>query len=269
MRVGVFASIGLHAGLLLTGLIAAPVMISQPSEMVILPVELLEIAETTNVAPVVTADPEAEISEEPEAPMEEAPQPAPTPAEAPEAKAEIIPDSVAKPEPKVEPRKETPKPRVEPKPEPEEDFGGALSSILKSAEKKRPTAPAGSKSAADMRNVDSGAPRKGAGDNQRMTITVADFIRDQLQRKGCWGDQEDMADARRLRATFRIRFNRDGTLLEEPQMISPVREPAGDQPMQIFIQRARRSLSMCSPFTVPKEYFETTPAQWIHIEFLP
>ena len=271
MRVGVFASIGLHAGLVLTGLVAAPVMVPRPSEFVVLPdVSLLEIAETTNVAPVVRSDPEAEITDEPEAPAEESPAPAPTaaPAPAPED-AELLPDPVKKPEPKVEPKKETPKPRVEPKAEPEEDFGGALSSILKSAEKKRPTAPAGSKSAADMRNVDSGAPRKGAGDNQRMTITVADFIRDQLQRKGCWGDQEDMADARRLRATFRIRFNRDGTLLEEPQMISPVREPAGDQPMQIFIQRARRSLSMCSPFTVPKEYFETTPAQWIHIEFLP
>lgn len=269
MRAGVFASIAIHAGLLLSGLAAAPVMMSRPTEMVILPVELLEIAETTNVAPVIKADPEADISEEPEAPAEDAPQPAAAPSEAPEPEAEIIPDPVRKPEVKPEPKKETPKPKAEPKAEPEEDFGGALSSILKTAEKKRATAPAGSKSAADMRNVDDGAPRKGAGDNQRMTITVADFIRDQLQRKGCWGDQEDMADARRLRATFRIRFDKDGSLLEEPQMVSPTREPAGDQPMQIFVQRARRALSMCSPFTVPKEYYETVPAQWIHIEFLP
>ncbi len=270
MRAGVFASIGLHVGLLLTGLVAAPVMVSQPSEFVILPVELLEIAETTNVAPVVRSDPEAEITDEPEAPAEESPAPAPTaaPAPAPED-AELLPDPLKKPEPKTEPKKEVVKPRVEPKKEEEQDFGGALSSILKTAEKKRETAPTGSKSAADMRNIDNGAPRKGAGDNQRMTITVADFIRDQLQRKGCWGDQEDMADARRLRATIRVRFDRDGRLLEEPQLVSPVREPAGDQPMQIFIQRARRALSMCSPFVVPKEYYETTPAQWIDIEFLP
>jgi outer membrane biosynthesis protein TonB len=269
MRFGVVASVALHVGLVLTGLAAAPVMMSQPRDMVILPVELLEISDTTNVAPVVVADPEAEISEEPESPAEDAPQPSATPSEAPEAEAEILPDAAKKPEVKPEPKKETPKPKVEPKAEAEEDFGGALSSILKTAEKKRETAPTGSKSAADMRNIDEGAPRKGAGDNQRMTITVADFIRDQLQRKGCWGDQEDMADARRLRATFRIRFNKDGTFLEEPQMVAPVREPSGDQPMQIFVQRARRALSMCSPYTVPKEYFQTMPAQWIHIEFLP
>jgi len=103
---------------------------------------------------------------------------------------------------------------------------------------------------------------------QRIVVTLGDYIYDQLQRKGCWGDNTDLGEAR-LRATFRIRFKRDGSLLEEPQMVSPVREPARDQPMQTFIQRARRSLSMCSPFTVPKEYFETTPAQWVHIEFLP
>jgi outer membrane biosynthesis protein TonB len=264
MRAGLPVSVLLHLGLVATGFAIAPAMVSQPSEMVILPVELLEIAETTNVVPIEAAEPDAEVAEETEAPApEESAAPAPEPEAAPEEAAEIIPDPVKKPEPK---KVETPAP-PKAQPKKEEDFSDALSGILQTVEKKRTTA-TGSRSTTSASEADA-APRKGAGDHQRMTITVADFIRDQLQRRGCWADQEDMADAKRLRATIRIRFDRDGRLLDEPQLISPAREPAGDQPMQIFVQRARRALSMCSPFTVPREYYEVNPPQYIDIEFLP
>jgi hypothetical protein len=68
-----------------------------------------------------------------------------------------------------------------------------------------------------------------------------------------------------------VKFGRDGHFLGEPQLIEPAREPSGDQPMQVFIARARTALRMCNNigFKVPAEYFEVQPAQYIDIVFLP
>lgn len=271
MRVGVPFSVALHLAFAAAGIVVVPQLPQRESTpMVILPVELLTIGDTTNVAPVVEEQPDAEVAEE--AAVEPDPaESAPDPAEAepiPEPEAEIIPE----PEPKKpEPEKPKPEPKKpEPKPEPKPDFNDSLSSILQSVEKpKESTAPRNDRTAADLRNVEDQAPRRGVGDNTRMTVTVADFVRSQLISRGCWADQDDMADAKRLRAVIRIRFERDGRLLGSPELIEPAREPSADRPMQIFVQRARRALNQCSPFTVPAEYYEVSPPQWIDIEFLP
>lgn len=271
MRVGIPFSVALHLAFAAAGIVVVPQLPRESTPMVILPVELLTIGDTTNVAPVVEEQPEADIAEEAAAEPEPAEsQPDPSEAEAepiPEPEAEIIPEPEPKPkepEPKPEPKK------PEPKPEPKPDFNDSLSSILKSVEKPKETqAPRNDRTAADLRNVENQAPRRGVGDNQRMTITVADFVRSQLISRGCWADQDDMADAKRLRAVIRIRFERDGRLLGSPELIEPAREPTADRPMQIFVQRARRALNQCSPFTVPAEYYQVSPPQWIDIEFLP
>lgn len=273
MRVGVPFSVALHLALAAAGVIVVPQLPQRESSpMVVLPVELLTIGDTTNVIPVVEEQPEAPVAEEASAEAE--PEPAPAEAETaeaepiPEPEAEIIPE----PEPEPEPEKPEPKPapKPEPKPEPKPDFNDSLSSILQSVERpKENNAPNSDRTAADLRNVENQPPRRGAGDNRQMTITVADFIRSQLISRGCWADQDDMADAKRLRAVIRIRFERDGRLLGSPELIEPSREPSADRPMQIFIQRARRALNQCSPFTVPAEYYAVSPPQWIDIEFLP
>src|SRR5262249_39390065 len=72
--------------------------------------------------------------------------------------------------------------------------------------------------ATNLRTVGDAAPRVGAGDMTRMTATVADFIRAQLLANGCWGDHDDMADARRLRAVIRVRFLASGHFLGEPEL---------------------------------------------------
>lgn len=254
----------------MTGLAAARTLSSESTPMIMLPVELLEIADSTNVAPIAEQPDPEEMVEEMSTP-EEAPAPAAAPEPEPEAAPEIIPPKAPDPAPKPEPKpaaKPTP-----PKPEPKkENFQDSLDSILKSVEKPaaRP-APSPNRSTTNLAEVADAAPRRGVGDNQRMTITVGDFVRQQLLSKGCWGDQSDMPDAQRLRATFRIRFGRDGRFLEEQQLIEPSRPPANDQPMQIYIQRAHRALSKCNQlgFQVPSEYFETSPAPWIEIVFLP
>lgn len=269
MRVGAPFSVALHLGLAAAGMIVAPTLASEPAPMVILPVELLEISDSTNVAPVAELPDPEELLEEESTP-EEAPAPAAAPEPEPEEAlpAEVLPPKLPDPKAEAEPK---PKP-APPKPDKKESFEDSLDSILKSVDKpKGKAAPSENRSTTKLSEVADAAPRRGVGDNSRMTMTVADFIRHQLQSKGCWNDQSDMPDARRLRATFRIRFGRNMRFLGDPELIEPARSPAGDQPMQIFIQRAQRALDVCNEkgFQVPPQYYETSPAQPIEIVFLP
>lgn len=269
MRIGGgIASAAGHAAFIAAGLFVIP-MQPKPSDstpMMILPVELLTIAETTNVAAVAEEEPDLPVEEEATDIATASEPSAPEPAEA-----EALPEPVPEPEPAPAEKKPEPKPEPKPTPkaEPKKTFEDSLAGILQSVDKTPPKAKTAEKKAAANPFQSTDKPRPGVGDPSRMTITVADFIRDQLLRKGCWGDQDDMADAKRLRAVIRVRFERDGRLMGAPELREPPRMPGGDMPMQVFIQRAYRALSKCSPFTVPPEYYEVSPAQWIDIEFLP
>jgi outer membrane biosynthesis protein TonB len=269
MRIGTFLSIAAHAAAVTAGMVAGPVMLRESTPMMILPVELLTIADMTNV---MAAAEEEAITEE-ELTAQAAPAPAPAPAPEAEAAPEIVPETVPAPKPPEKKPEATPAPPAPKRetPKKEENFEDALQGILQSVEKTeaRP-APRADRATPNLAAVGEKA-RAGVGDKSAMTITVADFIRDQLQRKGCWGDQKDMADARRLRTVISVRFGRDGKFSDAPKLLEPTRPPAGDPPMQVFIQRAFSALNKCNTmgYQVPPEYFEGGAAPWIEIEFLP
>lgn len=266
MRIGLPVSIVLHA--VVAGVLGYSVSTqveSQSTPMMILPIELLTISDSTNVAPVPRVE-EAPVAEQPATPEDAAPDNAAPeePAPVPEPEAEAIPE----PAPAVTPPKPEPKPAPKPQPKAEPTFDDALKDILQTVPKQKTRTAPSQRSPTNLGNV-SEAPRRGVGDNARMTITVGDYIRDQLIRRGCWTDQEDMPDAKRLTATIRVRFQRDGRLVEAPQLIEPSRVPTNDQPMNIFTQRAFRAIAQCTPFTVPQEYFQVQPAEYIDLVFTP
>ena len=227
----------------------------------IIDVSLLDIADSTNFTPVEEkAKPADEAVETPE--VEDIPPPAAAPPPPPQDVFET--EAATPPAPKKEVKKDSKSK--------DESFEDALAGILSSVDKKpKQQRQAAADKAANLRNVDDAGPRKGYGDMKRMTITVADFIKQQLIAKGCWGDQEDLPDARRLRATIRVRFSRDGHFLSAPLLVDPTREPSNDPGLQVFVQRARNALAKCNNlgFQVPPEYFETQPVPYIDIEFLP
>jgi outer membrane biosynthesis protein TonB len=262
MRGGVVFSIAFHVALLAGGIVIAPkLMADEPAPMMILPVELLTIADTTNVAPVAEKQPEK--TEEADTSADKA---APTPAAAPEEKPEPVPEPVP-----VEAKKPTPEPpkdepKAKPEPKKSEKMADTLDSILKSVPDKKASKNPSDRATANLRNVEDAA-RKGAGDNQRMTVTIADSIRSQLMSRGCWTDKDDMPDAKRLHATIRVRFERGGRLLGEPQLMDPPRQSASDRPMTTFITQAMSSLRQCEPFQVPPEYYATSP--YIDLTFVP
>lgn len=275
MRAGLPVSVAFHIALAFAGVAIAPYAVSPPpSEMMLLPVELLTIAETTNVKPTVAdeakaPDPKAtelkvedapkEASEKPKA---EAPSPAaaPTPQQ-PEKAPEVIPDPNAKKD-KPEP---TPKPKA-PDPAPN-TFNSKLQSILKDVDKTKKDNKSPQKTSADRTAADAAA-RKGVGDQKQMTIMVQDFITQQMYAHGCWRGAADMPDAQRLQAVIRVRFRQDGTFERPPELQEPSHQPSADMPMQTFIQRAFRALKKCEPFEVPKQYFQGN-FHWVDITFLP
>jgi outer membrane biosynthesis protein TonB len=242
--------------------VIAPKLMSEPPPMTILPVELLTIADTTNVKPVIDDKPkDAEKADE--TASKTAPPPAPAAETKPaEPEPEALPDAKkpepAKPKEEVKPASEAKKP---------EKMSDALDSILKAVPDKKASKNQADRNTANLNDVKDATARQGAGDNSRMTITIAAYISSQLRRRGCWPDQKDMPDARRLHATIRVRFERGGRLGEDPKLLDPVRQPSGDQPMLVFIQRAFSSLKQCEPFQIPPEYFNSPG--YIDLVFVP
>jgi outer membrane biosynthesis protein TonB len=243
------------------GIVVAPRLMAEPAPMVILPIDLLTIADTTNVKPVAEEKPkDADKAEE------TADKTTPAPAAAPEAKPEPVPEPV----PAIKkPAPDTPMEAAKPAPvtKKPEKMADTLDSILKSVPDKKPSKTQADRATANLNDVKDATARRGAGDNQRMTVTIAAYISSQLRTRGCWPDQKDMPDAKRLRATIRVRFERGGRLSGEPKLMDPTRQPSGDQPMLVFIGRAFSSLKQCEPFQVPPEYFNSP--DYIDLVFLP
>ncbi len=260
-----FFSLIAHASVVLAGVIMIPAATSEveSTPMIYIPIELVSIADTTNVAPVFE---DAKIDEEEPAEAESEAAAAPAAAPAPEPE-----DTVALDPPKPEAPKAAPTPPAKATPAPpSKSLSSELDDILASVSRDAP-APKRTNPNADPASAGTGPPRIGAGDMRRMTASITDYIRAQLISNRCWTDHSDMADARRLKATFRVWFGRNGKFSQTYQLISPSREPAGDVPMLTFIAHARRALDMCNKigWRVPEDYFKLPQPQYIDIEFLP
>ena len=264
MRLGGPFSLLLHVGIAAAGITFAPQMTSPSEPTPYIPIDLVTIAEETNLTEVVEATAEEEVEEE-AAEVEAAPAPPPPPP--PEPEEVVLPAETPPPKKPAETEK---KPEAKPAPR-EEAFDSALQDILAAANSapKKSKEPTPAKRT-DLTKVGEGAPREGFGNRRENTATITAFITQQLRDNGCWGDQEDLANAQNLRATIRVKFTRDGKFDGEPSLVQPSRMPP-QGPFLVYITRAFTALNKCENigFKVPAEYFRTQPVQYIDIEFLP
>jgi outer membrane biosynthesis protein TonB len=260
-----FFSFLVHAAVVVGGIMVAPHVQteSESTPMVYIPIELVTIADSTNLTAVAAAAQQAEEDVEQAARTEASPAPAlPPPDE----------DTVSFEPPKEQPREQPKKAEARPTPPtPARSFNSELDDILTEALKDQPKTKNNSAATAPATSSAPEAPRLSAGDKRRMTASVADAIRSQLISNRCWADHSDMADARRLKATFRVWFGRNGKFSQKYQLVSPAREPFNDPPMQAFITHARRALDMCNNigWQVPEAYFQLPQPQYVDLEFLP
>jgi len=267
-------SAALHATLLVAALVVWPYVappLELPSDIV--PVELLDPGEETNIAPQEKAEEPPPEPPEPEQlamelptpppPEFEPPPPPPIEDEAPALEPEPEPE-----EPKPEPAKPEPPPqrfamatpRAKPRPQrKKEEFN--LDKIISSLDnvEQQPKDEKKSPPAADR-------TLKAAGAQSALSASEIAILKGKLAK--CWNVPVGAPDPAAL--VFRVRFslNEDGTVAGPPQLLDQGR--LGDPYFRAAADAAIRAIQFCGPYELPPEKYAGSGG-WneITIEFDP
>jgi outer membrane biosynthesis protein TonB len=251
---GLLLSAGLHVGLVASALIYFPAATRFAEEINVVPVELVMLADYTNVrAAQREPEPEPEPVED-ELPLDTAPEPeaAPDPEPVqPEAEPEAIapelePEPVL-PEPEPEPVE--PEPELQPEPErPGLDLDG-LSDLVDRSREQRPQG----------EQADEARERSGAG--TAMTATLQALAAGQIQR--CTRSNADAPVNMDLAVTVEVRLERNGQLSEPPRLKNAARIVNSPNPfMRVAGERALRAVIDCAPYDLPPANY----AEWRLLE---
>ncbi len=284
MRPGLPLSILLHAGIVASAYVAFPHTFEEiDEELIIVPIDLVVIDDTTNLAlskpdepedvpePEKVEEPEPEDTPEPldEGEIEEDPDPR---AEDDLGEAEPIPEDEPEPEPEPEEAEPTPTPTPTPKPTPtptptpappeptpttKKPDNSFLDRALQSTQQAKKTREREIKELPDLKEVKNAREStRSAGDRQRDTATWTALLKTKLTK--CFADFADFAEADRLRTSYQINLNKDGTLLRPPRRIAPAQIPLGDQQLRVFDINAQRAIKKCEPYDdiFPPELYE-------------
>jgi len=283
MRIALIISGLLHAGVAAATFIALPARTKPPIELPpVLPLELVEIAEQTNIAPAVKREapeeqPEPEIEDT--APEEAAP-PEPTarperaqPEPPPEVEAEPAPEfdrplepEPVEPEPEPEPAAPEPQrfagvqPRQKPDlPKPREDQADFFSNAAALLDRK----PREEKERVFHQDGEGeGTPdsaqesRAAAGLQTDLTLSEIDAIRTQI--RDCWNLQAGAAEAEKYLVTLSVDLRRDGSVIGQPKLIEPsLLTVSSDKFYRDAYERAKRAILQCQPYELPPERYDS------------
>lgn len=261
-------SLGLHLSLFASAFIYFPRAANEPdSESVLVPIELVTLAEDTNIrAARPEPEPEPEIVQppepvvaEPQPEPEAEPEPVPLPPEE-EAEPEPEPEPEAEPEPtppEPEPEPEPERRAPEPRPQPEQGLDlDALSSLVDRSRQQ----------SAQSQPADEGETRQGAGAGTAMTATMSDLFRSQTAR--CWREPSDAPDPASLRVSVEVQLERDGSLSAPPRLVDANRVLGSPNSyLRLAGERAVRAVIECAPYAMPAGQYQ----QWrrITVNFEP
>jgi hypothetical protein len=250
-RGGLIVALLLHAALVATTLFSWQHHLDIADETPpVVPVDLVTIADKTNIIPAVTRAPK------PQPKVDETPQPVapPTPAPPPPPEAEAAP---AEPAPKPPQAKPEPAPKPETKPQkpapqkpdekkkPKSDDFSALLNKLTAA----PAAAPHNARIAD-RNI------KGVGAMNAMTADLVDALRSQIAQ--CWSPPVGAPHPEQLRPAFHFQLNRDGTVVGVPQLTADsAADAAGNPFMRAAAEAGRRAIMTCQPYKLPPDKYDT------------
>lgn len=278
---GLPASVMLHAAVIGAGYIAWPYVATSVTEdeFVVVPVELVDVGEMTNVAPVlepqepeeeeVEPEPEPEPEEDEELPVEDIPDERDIPvdevetareATPPEEEDDILPNFEAEADEEEEAPPEEPKEERPATPNPKRD-SSALDNLLNSAEStfqsERETR---RETQAPRRETppreETPAPqeqRAGAGERTANTVRIEQLLYNQIY--PCWDGVGDQPEPERLNISMRARLDAEGNVLDL-DLVRPSRAPIGDRPMQLAIERAQRAVQKCQPYRLPRDDYD-------------
>lgn len=267
-------SLVLHLAVFAGAFIYFPRAATDSSESVLVPVELVTLADMTNIrAARPDPQPEPEPEEVIERPQPVAPEPEPQP-QPREAQPEIIPlppTEEAQPEPEPEPVREPepeptppqPEPRPEPQrpqpqPRPQQQQGLDLDALSTLVDRSRQTS-------APARPAEEGETRQGAGAGTAMTATMVDLFRSQASR--CWREPADAPDPASLRVSVEVQLERDGSLSAPPRLVDSNRVLGSANPyLRLAGERAVRAVIECAPYAMPAGQYQQWRRITVHFE---
>src|SRR5882672_6478560 len=207
----------------------------------VLPVELVTIADVTNIAPTTVEEPPKPEAPPPPQQQAQAPEPPPPPAE------------VAPAEPKekpLPPPKETPKtaaappppplPRRKPAPQPQQQFN--VDSVLALLDKRVPPKPAPQ---AEVHIAE--RTIQGLGAQNAMTVDLKDTLLAQMRE--CWNVPVGAPNPEQLIVQVRVFLAQDGSLAQPPQLEPQTRAAAAaNSYMRTAAEAALRAVNVCEPY---------------------
>ena len=240
---------GVVGALLLHGAIAAAALFTWQHRLdfadespPVVPVDLVSLADKTNLMATVQLKPKLEAKE---APPPQIVAPTPTPAPTPSA-AEAAPDQapsqpvIAKPAPIPKPLQK-PQPPVEEKKPKADDFNALLNKL---------TAP----SAAPRNAHVADRTVKGIGAMNAMTMDLSDALKNMIAQ--CWNPPVGAPHPERLIPVFRLFLNPDGSVAQPPQLTADsAAAAAGDPFMRAAAEAARRAIYTCAPYKLPADKY--------------
>ncbi|MGA7713152.1 MAG: hypothetical protein WCA81_14700 [Rhizomicrobium sp.] len=218
-RLGLAGSLLLHAGIVAAALFTWTHKLDiaeQPSHIV--PVDLVTVADQTNVAPMVT-----QTLPPPPQPAMIQPQSQPVPVE---PKIEVAPTLLPRPAP--------PRPRQSSK----DQFDNMLPGLIIPAPSKNPRP--------GKQNV------AGAGAQNALTADLRSILQSEIKR--CWNTQLQIGapHPEDLVVTFEIFLNPNGTLAQPPQLTaSSAAAAASNSYTQAAAYAALRAIKQCEPYSLP------------------
>jgi hypothetical protein len=231
-RFGVVGSLLFHGLIFAAALFTFHRNFETPEESHVVPVDLVTIANQTNVtaqAPPAPPQPEKidipqpELTPPPEPDLQDV-EPAPVPP---------MPDfDVAKEKP--------PTPKPETKKQQQEDFNALL---------KKLTTPDNSSKVAKA------GPRviQGIGAGNMMTADLSDALRGQIYR--CWSPPTGAPDARDLIVDYDLSLNPDGTVSRLQMTPSTAAQAAGNTYTRAAAEAASRAIYECQPYRLPQDRY--------------
>lgn len=247
--------VGVWGALLLHGMIAAAALLTWQHRLEIsdqatpvVPVDLVTIAEKTNIAPTVAPQPKVQPKETP--PQLDVPPPKLVP---PPPKAEVAPPVLTPaPQPKpvekvqapvVKPIENPPAPVAKPTPPKSDAFNALLNKLTSPA-----AAPRNAKVA--DRTI------HGVGAMNAMTMDLSDALKNQIAQ--CWNPPAGAPHPEQYIPWFRIFLNPDGSVAQPPQLAADsAARAAGDPFMRAAAEAARRAIYTCAPYKLPADKYST------------
>jgi len=231
-RYGVLVSVAFHAAVVAAALFTFQRNFDMPEDSNVVPVDLVTIADVTNVAAQALPAPEPEKLDIP-VPALEAP---------PEPQLQAVEPAPVPPVPKFDVKKDM-KPAekpVEPKKTAAVNFDALLNKLTTPEKPVKNTKPA-------ERVI------PGIGSGNAMTANIADALKSQIYR--CWSPPTGAPDARDLVVDYALRLNPDGTVGGLQLTPGTAATAAGNAYTRAAAEAASRAIYQCQPYRLPAERY--------------